>query len=266
MSLYDKKYLPLGTYAALPDELTHLKKCVSCGASYRECENIGRHACRIHPGLQLIDSRSNRVFYSCCGYEPGTYGFKENLLALGCLQMDHQSACLVADDMVYRAQQLCSFGLLVMPKVLMPFLTAPIMSSTILYDSEHSTYTDSFRHSFDVLEQITSRYREKRLTSFAYKETRVTLECEQFEPSISWPIEKIQSDLNARSHSSSLFSRLLSPYTAQGQTRNFSRECDAIWSGTRPSRKNEDDVIKQICIAIPFVVIVRIHETLDGIL
>lgn len=267
MSIYDKAYLSLDTYAPLPSDMTRQQKCVSCGAMYRECENIGRHLCRIHPGLKLVDSRTSRVFYSCCNYEPHTYGFDANLLAHGCLQMDHISGRLVSEDMTHRAQQLRTFGLLVMPKVLTRFLTTRIIASNILFDSEcvlPGSGDGVFRHSFDVLEHVVASYREKRLAATAYNSSSDAMSIvDTSELSVTWPIQSILCDLTSKSRASPLLSRLMPELSYQ--TRSISRDCDAIWRGglQRPSTPLNDE---SCAASIPFVIIARINTSLDGCL
>jgi hypothetical protein len=157
-------------------------------------------------------------------------------------------------------QQLRSFGLLVMPKVLVSFLTTSVMSTNILYDSEHASVPLTvFEHSFDVLESVASSYHEESLSSYAYKEMRVKAD-EHFDPSVAWPIDEMLRDLSAKSLSSPLFCRLM-PQVSK-QTRNISRECDAIWQGSRVRKEQQSDT--PLCLAIPFVIIARINDKLDG--
>jgi hypothetical protein len=259
MDLYDKTYLPLNTYAPLPIALTKQQKCVSCGVVFRECENIGRHLCRIHPGLKFVDSRTNRVSYSCCNYAPGSYGFDVNLLSRGCLQMDHQGALLINDAIDPRMQQLRSFGLLVMPKVILPLLMTRVMASTILYDSEHFS-SDVFKHSFDVLEGVVASYHEKGLSATTYKETRLSCGDWASGLGISWEIDSLLRDLTIKSSASPLFCRLM-PELNANKGEVVVRENDAIWKGSMPQRR---DTSKITPVAIPFVIIARINNALDG--
>jgi hypothetical protein len=62
-----------------------LRVCLNCTATpvfYRELDNVGRLACRYHPG-RLVDGA-----YSCCGhrYVDGSDG---RALARGCVACDH---------------------------------------------------------------------------------------------------------------------------------------------------------------------------------
>lgn len=260
MDLYEKSYLPLNTYAPLPDALTKQQKCLSCGVLFRECENIGRHLCRIHPGLKLVDSRTNRVSYSCCNYSPGSYGYDVNLLSQGCLQIDHQGALLIDDAIHPRMLQLRNFGLLVMPKVLLPFLVTQPMSSAILYDSERpgSSPNGVFKHSFDVLESVLALYQDKSLSATPYKEAKQTCGSPP-ELAIAWEIDTMLRDLALKCSGSSLFCRLLPELSAH--KKEEVRENDAIWKGNVPQRR---DTSKKIAAPIAFVIIARINEALDG--
>lgn len=260
MDLYEKSYLPLNTYAPLPDVLTRQQKCLSCGVLFRECENIGRHLCRIHPGLKLVDSRTNRVSYSCCNYSPGSYGYDVNLLSQGCLQIDHQAALLIDDAIAPRMLQLRNFGLLVIPKVLLPFLVTQPMSSSILYDSERvSSPNGVFKHSFDVLESVLALYHDKSLSATPYKETKHTCGGSPTELAIVWEIETVLRDLTQKSSESPLFCRLLPELSAH--KREEVRENDAIWKGNVKQRRVTS---KKIAAPIAFVIIARINEALDG--
>lgn len=78
-----------------------LNACTSCSAEpviYREVQNIGRFACRFHPGVL------RRGAYSCCGWEPVigynmdgdprhvTIRISRN--QYGCVPCDHSPACV----------------------------------------------------------------------------------------------------------------------------------------------------------------------------
>lgn len=55
------------------DYLLALRRCHTCQECYRECDNIGSHACRVHPASY----DRTRGMYRCCGnpapHAPGCY-------------------------------------------------------------------------------------------------------------------------------------------------------------------------------------------------
>jgi hypothetical protein len=173
--------------------------------------------------------------------------------------MDHQGALLINDAIDPRMQQLRSFGLLVMPKVILPLLMTRVMASTILYDSEHFS-SDVFKHSFDVLEGVVASYHEKGLSATTYKETRLSCGDWASGLGISWEIDSLLRDLTIKSSASPLFCRLM-PELNANKGEVVVRENDAIWKGSMPQRR---DTSKITPVAIPFVIIARINNALDG--
>lgn len=63
---------------------------------------MGRHMCRIHPGIRLHD-RNGKEYYSCCGLEIDAYrnGMTTDLYMAGCVATDHMDT---------RALSLCDAG------------------------------------------------------------------------------------------------------------------------------------------------------------
>ncbi len=159
-SMYDRAPLTLDLYYMLPKELTISRSCTRCGSTYIECENIGRHMCCVHPGVRMLyqgnAGQNGKAFYSCCGAEESPYN-------RGCLQCDHSTFRLSESCALKRASQIQDSATIVVPHVLMRFLTHPLQSA-LLYDTGTRSSDRTHKVTFPVIELAVERYRKISVT------------------------------------------------------------------------------------------------------
>lgn len=101
----------------IAEKYTVVRQCTLCGSSYSELYNIGRHMCRIHPGIRLHD-KNGHEFYSCCGLDIGAYrdGHTTELYMAGCVAVDHMDTlALSLCDTGARLREIKSHSVIIIP-------------------------------------------------------------------------------------------------------------------------------------------------------
>ena len=248
-------------YLLLPEYLIKIQECSQCGELFKECANIGRHLCRIHPGIRLLtnDCIPQRAFYSCCGY---------SLQAKGCLQMDHSACSFSETDGMTRISQLTEFGTIIVPHLLSRFLTPPLPSS-ILYDTTKPTRERVFVYHFHALEEVACRTQKLTLTHMSQLVNYDT--CPYETPLLDQEeVTTKRIDLVEEAHTlfqsgkdSPLFSRLMKYGASQTETALLA-ECENTWR-SRLGNTDESSTTRPCAIGeqVPFMIIARINARLD---
>jgi hypothetical protein len=226
-------------YMMLPSFLTSIHECYNCGESYKECHNIGRYRCLVHPGVRLLtnDMIPQRAFYSCCGH---------SLLAKGCLQIDHASFVFSETNAETRLAQIRDFATVIVPHILMRFLTRP-MHSAMLYDSlKPTTRQPIFRHRFAVLGEVYERNQALLLTHKLQHEEIDWMHDERVagHEAVSvkeFDLESESFALYKTSKESPLYS-ILAAQASKGKTRNtMLRECNNAWRERLGKKADEEE-------------------------
>lgn len=262
----ERERLTLEQYLLLPEYLIKIQECHHCGSLYKECENIGRHLCRIHPGVRLLTTNCmpDRIFHSCCGH---------SLDAKGCLQIDHSTISFSETQPRRRIAQIRDFATLIVPRLLLRFITPPLPSS-VLYDTQKARCTDTFRHPFAVLREVLQRTNELRLTHALQLNEWSICEVEERPVSDEDDEQLITSeyDLVEEGHTlyikgkeSPLFSQLMQLGGSNTQTA-LQNACDNAWrnrlgeenasSGRGLKRPGNEE-------KVPFLIVSRIHSKID---
>jgi len=255
--------ITLELYRLLPAYLTQEQHCLHCGTRFKECENVGRHLCRVHPGIRLAypNRASHEAFYSCCGRAVSATTRTE-----GCLEWDHYAQKLSETDANLRLAQIQEVATMVVPHLLMRFITPPLQCA-LLYDSEIGGTT--FRHQFGALQTVIARH-DELLRIYKPQITHWHIDQQQQQPPIQpEDLGSIQFDLVAESRQlwregkqSPFFSKFFNKATTQSQS--IQSKCDAIWrsqlSMANPTEDGEDEGQVE---EVPFVIIARIHSHLQ---
>ncbi len=104
-----------------------IRRCIQCKLTFNEIDNIGRHQCRLHPGIRLCD-RQKREYYSCCGIYADAYydGLITSMDLAGCVAIDHMDETslprgetqLNKTQLNTRLSQIKAFAVIVVPKAM----------------------------------------------------------------------------------------------------------------------------------------------------
>lgn len=261
----DNEEVPLtwDLYQMLPQYLITFQTCFHCGASFRECENIGLHACRIHPGIRMYTNAGpQRSFYSCCGRLAGAHG---------CTEADHNASALDVSDVRRRVAELRDFSTIVMPRLLLRFITPPLQSS-VLYRGIGGG-SSSFRHRFRVLARTLETTRESSVTHTfqlpVYDNAAAVDNAGLFtdDDSLVTRVYALKDEARAlleQSNESPLFMRLSALSSDKNQKARI--DCENAWR-SRIGRNGGEEEASNNCVSfrgapsIPFVIISRIHDT-----
>lgn len=245
-------------YQLIPSFLTTNQVCFQCGATFKEAENIGLHLCHIHPGIRMTTKRSHgpqAFFYTCCGRLAGSQG---------CLEIDHNaSSSLEVADPYERLRQIRDFATMIVPKLLLRFITQPLQSS-ILYDSEYCPVS-SVTHTFTPLQETAQRTYECMLTHTTQLPVyRVIIFDEDDDADIvskSFNLDEEARLLWETSKESPLFMRLMTAASHKNQKAHT--DCENAWR-TRIGAKDEE---QESCLlkerpSLPFLILGRINKKL----
>jgi hypothetical protein len=252
--------ISLDEYRLLPRELLQECKCAQCGALFRECNNIGKYACRTHPGLRLIEPRSGRTFYSCCNYFIDTCDYDHILIQKGCLQLDHMT-CLLSDKSIEeRLSQLKAFASFCLPSLLLSYLDKPLQTSILKYNQSCMR----FEYPLLVLEKVSTSYHEKSLTATKHNFDDAKNKPEEEEEksfTLVFDVKNIMAALAQKSTESPLF---VKKKTLMEQERQIlTQNCELAWRTDFSAPVQQQ---KELCLSfetIPFVIIRRINKKLD---
>lgn len=266
--------ITLELYDLVPKYLTVEQQCVHCGCFFKESENIGRHMCRVHPGIRLISEigtsqgGAGTSFYSCCGLLTSVTG-------RGCLQWDHSTQYLTEDSAEQRLLEIQTCATVVIPHLLMRFITQPLQSSRA-YDSKkprHATCA-SLDVKFPVLELVEKRNttamslsHTRQIVNWRFEEDCELLVLNQGEQIGTKTFNLVEESrlLWREGKNSPFFTRFFkggchSQKTIQGQ-------CDAAWR-TQLHNKDDpfagDDDEQDDYENVPFIIIVRINTQLES--
>lgn len=259
--------ITLELYQLLPPGLTELRRCAQCGKLFTECENMGRHLCRIHPGIRLLSQTVPRtVFYSCCSRGEHT---------VGCLQADH-SACDFGStaSVETRVAVIRDFGTVLVPRILLRFFTRPLESS-LLYDSRQSLplFTHQFGALLCVLERTASLSIHHKafhlLPQEVVEEVMAAASPEVLTSKTFHPSDECDALWQESKHSP-LFIRLLQGTKENLVNEKVRQEWDNVWRNhITPSNSTQtmhgqnrpggDDS----CCEIAYIIVSRLHDKLD---
>lgn len=123
----------------ISDKYLATRQCVQCGLLFTEINNIGRHQCRIHPGLRLRDHKQ-REYFSCCGLDINAYreGYTTSLYMAGCVAIDHMDTShhLSNNNLDDRLCTIKSFSVIAIPTIMLSECNniVPPSRNTILFD------------------------------------------------------------------------------------------------------------------------------------
>lgn len=129
---YDSRTpITLEIYRLLPESLREEQTCIQCGEIFKECENIGRHLCRIHPGIRVVrhGRPEQEAFYTCCRQLVALRGRRH-----GCLLWDHHCHKFSETNAGVRLSQIQEAATVIVPHMLLRFITPPLRAS-IAYDT-----------------------------------------------------------------------------------------------------------------------------------
>lgn len=250
-------------YQLIPTFLTTSQVCFHCGATFKESENMGLHLCHIHPGIRMITKRNpgpQAFFYTCCGRQAGTQG---------CLEVDHNASSLEMADPYERLRQIRDFATMIVPKLLVRFITQPLQSS-ILYDSNDQCSGSSFSYTFAALKETEQRTNECMITHTTQLPVyRLIFGDENDAADIvtkSFNLDEEARLLWQSSKESPLFLRLMTLASTKKQKAHT--DCENAWR-TRIGVQQDDDEEeeKQGCLfkeppSIPFLIVSRINKKL----
>lgn len=239
---------PMTRLDLLPDEWSRVRECVECGAWYRECDQVGRLACRVHPGVLLF--RDARPYFSCCG--------RENT-SVGCLSIDHTTLRFARHPIERRLTEIQSFVTLTLPRVYLQrhYIVTP-RDQTIVFTSpsNRSRQQTSVRLTFDALARAHVNHKSNLLHANEYSYVGdeelmdvVSPPSASFSPVIELPIDPLLDKLGQMA----VKSRLLQYEMSQREARRheIERDCDAVWrdfdADAKPVRRSP----------MPFVIIRR---------
>lgn len=249
-------------YQMLPSYLVTFQTCSHCGASFRECENIGLHLCHIHPGIRMYTNVGpQRSFYSCCGRLAG---------GRGCTEADHSTKVLDVSDARRRVAELRDFGALVVPRLLLRFITPPLQSS-VLYRGTGAT-ASLFKHRFRVLARILETTRESSVTHAfqlpvydkAVDNAGLFTTGDEELVTRVYNLREEARALMDESKDSPLFQRLSALSRDKNQKARV--DCENAWR-SHIGRNGEEATAVNKCApnreapSLPFVIISRIHDT-----
>lgn len=250
-------------YQMLPSYLVTFQTCAHCGASFRECENIGLHLCHIHPGIRMYTNAGpQRSFYSCCGRLVG---------GRGCTEADHSSKVLDVSDARQRVAELRDFGALVVPRLLLRFITPPLQSS-VLYRGTGATTTTLFKHRFRVLARTLEMTDESSITHafqlpvYDKAVDNAGLFTTDEDEGLVTRVYNLREEARAlldESKESPLFQRLSTLSRDKNQRARV--DCENAWR-SHIGRNGEEAVVNNCGFnkeapSLPFVIISRIHDT-----
>lgn len=265
----DEESVPLSheLYLMLPEYLTKIQECATCGIFYKECHNIGRHKCLIHPGVRLLtnDLIPQRAFYSCCGH---------SLLAKGCLQIDHAAYIFSETSATKRFAQIRDFSTMIVPHILLRFITRPLPNALLYDTTAHQCKRNNnnvFKYRFAVLKEVSERSNALLLTHELQLVSPVW-ECEKENEDadvsmVEFDVEAEAYGLFLSSKESPLFS-ILAARSMRGKTRNaMLKDCESAWR-SQLGRNAEDDEGGAYSSAgkderVQFVIIGRMNTVLD---
>jgi len=246
-------------YLMLPKYLINVERCVQCGEHYKECGNVGRHLCRVHPGVRMLtnDTVPTRAFYSCC-HRP--------IQAKGCLQVDHSTCILTEENASMRLQQLRDFGTMIIPRLLLRFITRPLKTS-VIYDTNDvgGTAYPSFDYRFPALEQVHRQNQTLTLTHArqvvdwcprSVDDEDVTLK--------EIDLEKEAHTLYVNSKNSPLFSQLkgIDMSSQKALIKQCNKALRTRILGADAVANGDDGGADHV----PFIIVSRIHYRLDSFL
>lgn len=231
----------------LPDEWSRVRQCTECGACYRECDQVGRLACRVHPGVLIVYQR--RPYFSCCGRDNESRG---------CLPIDHTTVCFARHPVERRLSDIQSFVTLALPRLYLQrhYIVQP-QDTTIVFVAGNHRKTVHLE--FTALLRAYTTHKANTLHAVEYNylgdgggEASVQSPSTTFSPSIEIPIDGILDTLDQLAARSPLLQYEMSHQEARA--REIERECDSVWrdfgTDSKPIRRS----------AMPFVVIRRCGE------
>jgi len=245
-------------YQLLPAFLTTSQVCFHCGATFKESENIGLHLCHIHPGIRMVTKRSHgpqAFFYTCCGRQAGTQG---------CLEADHNASPLEVADPYERLQQIRDFATMIVPKLLVRFITQPLQSS-ILHDSDKIRTSSLFIHTFAALEETERRTTECRITHTTQLPVYKMIFSDDDDDIVtkSFNLDEEARLLWQSSKESPLFIRLMA--LASNKNQKAHTDCENAWRariGQQQEEEEENGCLFKEQPSLPFLIISRINKKL----
>ncbi len=242
-------------YQLLPKSLTTLRLCTQCGASFKECDNIGIHLCNIHPGVRMLACLNGTAFYSCCGRWDGSQG---------CLEADHMDCVLDVGDVHNRIRQIRDSATILVAKLLLRFITQPLQSSILYNSSNNPANKASFSHTFKVLKRAEETTSEAALTHSAQIGNTADLSGLFYRDDVVskyFDLHKEADLLWRSSKESPLFSRL--SLLGKDKNEKVRADCENVW---RSQIGKEQDAEEEVgCVfkerpAIPFIIVSRIND------
>jgi hypothetical protein len=113
----------------IPDDYTKTRQCLQCGRQYREIDNIGRYACRLHPGIAVLDVMKNGYYYTCCQ--------KHIDSSNGCVRADHMDYELPVNCLETRHDAISSECIYAIPIIYFLYgIRQPVKQSVLYHSSQ----------------------------------------------------------------------------------------------------------------------------------
>lgn len=248
-------------YQLLPKSLTQDQHCVHCGVIFKECENIGQHLCRIHPGIRLV-AKNGQAFYSCCGRPASS----QSPWANACLEWDHHCLYLSESNAEMRLSQILDASTMIVPHLLLRFITPPLKCS-LVYDSRGKDIDECplFRLALPALSLV-----EQRNACLNTRYAPQIVIYQNKEEEMPCPIDYALSfkEFNLREEADILWQKAKdSPFFAKFIQKNaqsqqtIQERCDAIW---RTNLTRSESSEKEDCQEISFVIVARIANQLNS--
>ena len=211
----------------IPPELNESTKCLHCARLFREIDNFGRLACRLHPGVVQNDS-----LYSCC---------KRPIYTSGCLRSDHISTkeSLSIGNEYERHTALQNYSVIVIPSDYFYYGINPPLQETILWRSNGSGKTRLVKFVMPFNKTLVEEFdteNEKRELQKKYKKL----------PLLAHHYKKINSDVSQKKRMANA-----------GWRNDISPNANDDYSSSDDEGDEEKDLEKLSKIDIPFVIIRR---------
>lgn len=264
----------LEDFNLLPDDMKRYQKCVQCGVSFKEFENIGLYLCRIHPGVVIVNNQTGCHSYSCCNYDTNSRVYKD--IAHGCLSVDHMSFKLSPCDQDKRLKELASFATKVIPLLLLRYITPPLQESyiyqmplnyglpprkrnSISQEPEDRSFVheakllNNYYKTYDqrvakesvyvthqcLIKQDTALFGENAMDSWfaeAPREKSEQVERKKGSYNVRFNLDAILRELYHTSKDSPLYTRVLN--SEDSRQLAMESELDSVWKNTIVKRKN----------------------------